>query len=224
MNSAKPPASQLLAATLCAFVSGCATPLPAARHVIPTDVNEAIIVRGFIRPSASKELIEAIRSRPAPQHVIFDDCRGGVLDASVALAEAIRAQGAITSAGGYVASGCAFAYLAGVERRQLRGKTLLLDFHSPSRNGQALAKEVNERLLDQAGEMTNGKFPGEWRTRIANRIGTAGVQFLSMHRENGTFERVTVCDDFPAEPADFEKACTSWEPVSFIELGLVTHN
>jgi hypothetical protein len=185
---------------------------------------KSIVVSGFIRGETVTRVLELSGESGWTLPVEFKQCEGGELAASERLADEIRSRKLRTRADGYVASGCAYAYLAGVERLQVEDSFLLLHFHAPSHAGKPIKADKVEELMKKLEEYTDGKFPGEWRSAISTRIGGAGVYFFSAAKAIKQVQSVAVCERKFLPGDKLEDACTRNQPVSFEVLGLTTSN
>jgi hypothetical protein len=211
-----------LSGMILALLPGCATqPSKTIVTLIGTPVKR-IVVSGFIDAAGAKRVRDLMQDSAWTLPVEFNECSGGILEHSVELADAIYERKVTTSAQGYVASGCAYAFLAGSARSQASRENLLLHFHSPSKSGRPIASDEVSYLLNRLEEFTAGKFPGIWRQSISVRIGDAGVMFFSGFKGNFNLQIVMICDRKVVTLNALRDACSSGEVVDFEAIGLVT--
>jgi hypothetical protein len=186
----------------------------------PSSQGNSVVVSGVLMMVAVKDIIRFVDSHSELEHIEFRSCYGGELEAARLLASEIRKRKLKTRAAQYVASGCALAYLAGIERVQVRGMPLVLHFHSPSKDGKRVSPEQTEELLDELNHYTNGKFPGIWREPIATRIEDAGV-FIISPAEITLPRMAMICDKRIESAQDLKRVCTNHVAVSLEDYGLV---
>jgi hypothetical protein len=187
----------------------------------PDSVGKEIKISGFLTKSGVDEIVRYLRANPQPPTMLFSVCSGGELAASVTLANEIRRLNVKTHAAGYVASGCAFAFLAGTERSVDAKTGVGLHFHAPSRDGRIVDRDTVDRLIATMEQNTNGRFPGIWKDEIFSRVGHAGVFFFSSNT-TPIYQDVMICERELVPTDLLDKACHGQKRVSFEELGLVT--
>lgn len=135
----------------CLFVAGLVCPVAAYCANVSVDGN-VLVVRGELVVADERSFFE-----PFEQQVIdivrFEDCLGGQFGPYDALKGLIESHRLATEAKGVVASGCAFAFMAGFPRKfvdNARGDSQLI-FHGSFRrdNGQPYleATELLRRFL-----------------------------------------------------------------------------
>lgn len=135
----------------CLLVTGLFCPVAAHCATVTVDGN-VLVVSGELVVADERSFFEPFEQQ-AIGVVRFEDCLGGQFGPYDALKGLIETRGLATEAKGVVASGCAFAFMAGYPRRFLdnaRGDTQLI-FHGAFRrdNGEPLVQgtELLRRVL-----------------------------------------------------------------------------
>jgi hypothetical protein len=182
----------------------------------------SIVVSGFINRDAVNRALLLSEENGWTLPIEFKNCEGGELGASVRLANEIRQRNMSTRADGYVASGCAHAYLAGTSRVQVEKSNLMLHFHAPSHAGKPMSPEKVAELMNQLEIFTDGRFPGRWRSAISSRFGDAGVFFVSTLRGGRLIQEAMICNRRALATDKLSDVCPETQPISFEVLGLTT--
>ena len=180
---------------------------------------------GFQEILKSKEVIE----------VVFKDCLGGDYRESIALFLAIYQRRIRTSFTGQCTSGCAWAFMGGVERKEnqrLFG-TNVIGFHGayydpstglPNVTTEAELEKKNIRQAKAIRDLSGQKFAPELM-RVIEQTGSAdeGVFFI---REYFPFvsvkEKLAIClrsQTAPSEPV----TCTERTDLNLKSMGIVTN-
>jgi acyl-coenzyme A thioesterase PaaI-like protein len=181
---------------------------------------KAIVISGFFTKDAFNQFLLLGTQSDWKLPIELNVCEGGELEASIRLAAEIRNRKLNTRAGGYVASGCAYAFLAGSERTQVENMNLMLHFHAPSQAGKPIRADEVSSLMDDMETFTEGKFPGSWRQKISSTIGEAGVFFTSFRVAGKQIQQVMICDRKVVLGDKLSDACRDFQSISFDELGL----
>jgi hypothetical protein len=211
-----------LSTMILALLLGCATQPSKTNVTLIETPAKRIVVSGSIDAVGAKRIRDLLKESAWTLPIEFNECSGGILENSVELADVIYERKVTTSAQGYVASGCAYAFLAGSARSQASKESLLLHFHAPSKAGYPLTEEEVSYLMNRLEEFSAGKFPGKWKQQISVRIGDAGVMFFSGFIGNFNLQSVRICDRKVVNLNELKDGCSSEEVVNFEEIGLVT--
>lgn len=121
--------------------------------------GDTLILRGEIT-EADRGLDLTVPTRQGVRHVLLVDSPGGDFDASMRIAAAVRANGLTTTALGRCLSGCAFIFVAGVERAFTAQVFTTVGFHGAYHKDTLVPARVFAlEIMGHISRMTDARFP-----------------------------------------------------------------
>jgi hypothetical protein len=188
---------------------------------------DRVVVSGRIEPDDDLTLRRLVAENPAVRVVEFGDSTGGGIWATLFMGRAIRALGLATTVSGRCHSGCAYAFLGGVERGfepGRAGRQAVLGFHGAffEIGGRRMpAPHVASTLRIYVDEMTGGRVEAKLLARwLAIREADGTMNFLP---PGGEGTRVFLCPPVNGRPAPAPyDRCETIADADALRIGIVT--
>jgi hypothetical protein len=159
-----------------------------------SDRHPIFVVEGKIDYWTHVRLRFALLSTSEDQTVLFKNCHGGQLAVAERVATLIREKKLNTTALGVVSSACQLAFLGGVKRSLSANGAVMMLIHAPTVDGERASQKKLDDFFLTLERLTDGKFPGQYRSHIASSYGEGvGLIFYSTPRNGARIEKIQLC-------------------------------